>query len=110
MISREAIGAQQHGGGEIWHRRSVGAHIGALIVEKLAVDGEEPAGFVDRGADVVMLLARVISRDQVLAAILDPFHRTLKPQRGEAGEYVLRIEFAAHAEAAAGVALMQMHG
>ena len=57
-----------------------------------------------------MLLARMIGGDQMLAAVLDPFHRAIEPQRAETDEHVLGIKLAAHAEAAAGVAFMQMHG
>ena len=39
-IGRNAIRPRQHRGGEIGHRRRVGAHIGALIVKNLVVDGE----------------------------------------------------------------------
>ena len=88
----------------------MGAHISALVVKEFAVDGEEPAGSVDRGAHAVMLLARVIGGDQMLAAVLDPFHRAIEPQRAKTGEHVLGIEFAAYAEAAAGMTLVQMHG
>ena len=64
---------------------------------------------VDGGAHAKMLLARLIGRHQVLAAILDPFHRAAQPQRRDADQNVLRIDFAAHAEAAADMAFVQMH-
>ena len=60
--------------GEIGHRRRMSAHIGALVVEELVLDGEAALG-VDRPADLVALLARMVGRDQVLAPVLDPFHR-----------------------------------
>ena len=108
-IGRHAIRARQHGGGEIGHRGRVGAHVAALVVEEFVVDGENVALRVDRGADLVVLLARVIGGDQVLAPVLDPFHRPVEPQRGEADQHVLGIKLAANAEAAADMALEQMH-
>ena len=108
-IGRHAIGAGQHGGGEIGHGRGVGAHIGALVVKELAVDGEQAAVGIDRGANAVVLLARMIGGDQMLAPVLDPFHRPAEPQRAEADQHVLGIKLAAHAEAAADVAFVEMH-
>jgi len=84
----------------------VRAHIRALIVKKLAVDGEQAAGLIDCGADTILLFAGMIGGDQMFAPILDPFHWTAQPQCAETGEHVLRIELAAHAEATAGMAFM----
>ena len=42
---------------------------------------------------------------QVLAAVLDPFHRAAELARRERDQEILRIELAAHAEAAADVVL-----
>ena len=87
----------------------MGAHIGALIVKEFAVDGEQAALRIDCGAYVKMLLPRVIGGEQMLAPVFDPLHRPSQPQRGEADENVLGVEFAAYAEAAADVAFVQMH-
>ncbi len=46
----------------------------------------------------------------MLAPVLDPFHRAIEPQRGDADEHVLRIKFAADAEAAADMAFVEMDG
>ena len=78
-------------------------------MEEFVVDGENAALGIDRGADLVTLLARMIGRDQVLAPVLDPFHRPPKPQRGEADQHVLGIKLATNAEPAAHMALEQMH-
>ena len=51
----------------------VRAHISALIVQEFAVDREQLAIAIDRGADTIVLLAGMIGRDQMLATILDPF-------------------------------------
>ena len=64
-------------------RRAVGAHVGALVVEELVVDCEDAALGIDRGAHAMVLLARMIGGDQVLAPVLDPFHRAAEPQRRE---------------------------
>ena len=52
------------------------AHVSALIVKEFGVDGEDFSLCVDRSLDGVMLLARVIAGDEVLAAIRDPFYGT----------------------------------
>ena len=55
------------------------------------------------------LLARMIGGDQMLAPVLDPFHRAAEPHGGDADQHVLGIELAADAEAAADVRLVHMH-
>ena len=52
-------------------------------------------------SDVVILLPRVVGRHQVLAAVLDPLHRTAQAHRRPRHHEVLGIELAAYAEAAA---------
>ena len=74
-VGRHAIGPGQHGGGKIGHGRRVRAHIGAVVVEKFVVDAEDVPLRIDGGAHPMMLLARMIGGDQVLAAVLDPFDR-----------------------------------
>ena len=108
-IRRDAIGPRQHGSGEIGHRHRVGAHIGALIVKDLVVDRENAPVAIDRGAHAMLLLARMIGGDQMLAAILDPFDRPLQAQRGDADQHVLRIDLAANAEAAADMPFKKVH-
>ena len=109
-ISRHVIGPRQHAGGEVDDAGAVGAHIGALVVEEIIVDGEDVPVLVDRGAQLVALLARMIGGDEMLVAVLDPFDRPREPQRREADQHVFRIELAAHAEAAADMAFEQMDG
>ncbi len=65
---------------------------------------------IDRDAGVVMLFARVIGRHQMLAPVLDPFDRPAEPHRREADEKILRVELAADAEAAAGIAFLEHDG
>ncbi len=87
----------------------MGAHVAALIVEEFVVDREEAAIAVDGGAQLVTLLARMIGRDQMLAPVLDPFHRPAEPQRGETNQHVLGIKLAANTEPSAHVAFEEMH-
>ena len=77
-VGRHAIRPGQYAGRHVHDARRVGAHIGALVVEIAVVDGEDDAVLVDRGADPVQLLARVIGGDQMLAPVLDPFHRPVE--------------------------------
>src|SRR5205085_262178 len=83
---------------EIGNRRGVRADIATLVVEELIFDGEQAALVIDGGPRLVTLLARMIGRDQMLATILDPFHRTAEPQRGERNQHVLGIKLAANAD------------
>src|SRR6185437_155970 len=109
-IGRHAIGAGQHRGGEIRHGGGVRAHVSAIVVEKFVIDCKNFAIFVDGGTDFVVLLARMIGRDQMFAPVLDPFYRTSECQRGRAHQNIFRIDFAAHAETAADVTLEQLNG
>ena len=104
-IGRNAIGPRQHRGGEIGDGRRVRAHIAALIVENFVVDREDAALAIDRGAHVMLLLARMVGGDEMFAAVLDPFDRAAQAQRSGAHQHVFRIKFAANAEAAADMAL-----
>ena len=58
---------------------------------------------------LVALLARMVGGHQMLAPVLDPFHRAPEAQRRDADQHVLGIELAAHAEAAADMAFVEMH-
>ncbi len=109
-IGRDVIRAGQHARGEIRHGGGVGAHIAALVVEELVFDPEDAPFGIDRGAQLVALLARVVGRDQMLAPILDPLDRAVEPQRRDADQHVLGVELAPDAEAAADVSLIEMHG
>ena len=63
---------------------------------------------VDRDAGEVALLARMVGAHQMLAPVLDPFHRPAQPQRREQHQHVLGIDLAADAEAAADMAFMHV--
>ena len=86
----------------------MGADIGALIGPELVVDAEDEALRIDRGADLVDLIARMVGREKVLAPVLDPLDRAPEAQRREARQDILGVELAANAEAAADVALVEM--
>jgi hypothetical protein len=107
-IGRHPIRPRQDPGRHVNDARRVRAHIGALIVEIAIVDGENDAIGVERGADLVYLLARMIGGDQVFAAILEPFHRAMESLGGDADQDIFRVKLAAHAEAAADMRFMDM--
>jgi len=54
-IGGDAIRAGQHRGGQVGHGGRVGAHIGALVVEELVIDGEHLAIRIDGGAHPMAL-------------------------------------------------------
>ena len=85
------------------------AHIGALVEEELVLHAEDLSVLVDRGADAVPLLARVVGGDQMLAPVLDPFYRPAEFERRGTNKNILGIDLAAHAEAAADMALVKLH-
>ena len=78
-------------------------------MEELIVDAENAAVFVDRRFDLVALLARMVGGDQVFAPVFNPFDRLLEVQRRGADQHVFRVHFAADAETAADVALMELN-
>ena len=108
-ISRDAIGTGQHGRRKIGDGCRVRAHVGAVVVKEFIVDAENAAVPVDRGPDLVALLARMIGGDQMLAPVLDPFNGSFEFQGGRANKHILGIHFAAYAEAAADMALVRVH-
>ncbi len=77
-IGGNLVGPGQHAGGQVGDRRGVGADIGALVDPELVVEPEHEAGRVDRGADAMELVARMVGGQQMLLAVLDPFDRPLQ--------------------------------
>ncbi len=106
-IGRDPIGAGQHADRHLGDARAMRADIGALVEEELVLQGQDTPLGIDRDAGVMVLLARVVGRHQMLAPILDPFDRAAQPQRGEAHQKILGVKLAADAETAAGIALLQ---
>ena len=84
-------------------RHAVGADVGADVDR--AVPAQAADGAVALAGDLQFAfgVARVVRRDQMLAAVLDPFHRAVELLRRERNQEILGIELAAHAEAAADV-------
>ena len=90
------------------HARGVRAQIGTLIMEITVVDGEYAPVTVHCRAYVMNLLARMIGGDEMLAPILDPFHRPAKTHGCDADENVFRIKLAPDAEAPAHMGFVHM--
>ena len=63
-VGADLVGTGEHAHGPPDDARAVGAHIGALVVEELVVDAEQPSVLVHRRAHLVALLARMIGRGQ----------------------------------------------
>src|SRR5260221_5761063 len=109
-ISRHAIRPWQHCGGEIRHSRGVRAHISAVVVKEFVFDSKDVALRIDRSADAMILLARMIGGDQMFAAVLYPFDWTFEFQRCGTYQNVFGINLAANAEPAAHVAFVEVDG
>ena len=106
----DSIGAGQELRGLRRHHAAVGADIGAHVAVDVAAQAEDVAVARAGDLDVAIDLARVIGRHQVLAAVLDPFHRAADVAGRERDQEILGIELAAHAEAAADVGLDHVDG
>ena len=85
--------------------RAVGAHVGAHVGVDVAAQADDRAVALAGDLEVASVLAGVVHRHQILAAVLDPLHRALDVARRERDEEILRIELAARAVAAADVVL-----
>ena len=77
--------------------------VGAVLVYQAAAQAEDFRLGVDRDLEVPELVALLLGRDEVFAAVLDPLHRLAEPHRARGDERVFRIERALGAEAAAHV-------
>ena len=84
-------------------------HVRALVDPGGAAKREQAAVGGRGDLELVHLPARVVRRDEVLGAVLDPLHGAAEAERGERDEHVLGVELAAHAEAAADVDLDEPH-
>src|SRR5215831_13624903 len=82
--------------------------IAPLVMQKVVIDAEQTALGVNRRTNAMPLLARVIGRHQVLAAIFQPLDRSSEAHRRDKNEYILRIDLSAHAEAAADMSFVKM--
>ncbi len=89
---------------------AVGAQIGADVGIGVPAQRQDGAVAVAGDFEIAFDVARVVGCEQMLAAVLDPFHRPADKARRERNQEILRIEFAAHAEAAADVVLDHADG
>ena len=53
------------------------------VLDELGVEGEDAPVGVDGGADRHPVVAGVLAGDEVLAAVLDPLHRTVHEAAGD---------------------------
>ena len=104
-LVRNAIGPGEHLRDVARGGRTVGADVGALIGDRAAAQRQDRAVAVASDLQLAFGVARVVGGSEMLAAVLDPLHRTAGEARRERDQEVLRIEFAARAEAAADVVL-----
>jgi hypothetical protein len=70
---------------------------------------EYPRVAVDRKLEVPELVALLMRAEKILAAVLDPFHRTADEARACGNAGVFRIDRALRAEAAADVGRDDVH-
>src|SRR5262249_12880230 len=85
--------------------RTVGADVGALVGGGAAAQRSNRAVPLAGDLELAFGVAGMIGGGEMLAAILDPLHRTAGQARRERDQEILRIELAARAEAAADVVL-----
>src|SRR5690348_18107690 len=69
-VVRQPVRSRKHAARRVHDSCAMRADVGALVVEELVIDPEQASVPVDRGADPMMLLARVVGSHQMLAAIL----------------------------------------
>src|SRR5581483_11435396 len=74
-VGGNAVRPGQHGGGEIGYGCRVRTHIATLVVKTFVIYGEDDAFAIDRRPHPVLLLPRMIGRNEMLAAVLDPLDR-----------------------------------
>ena len=78
----------------------MGADVRAEVRREPVDERHDPIVGVEPDLDVVVLLPRVVGGHEMLAAVLDPLHGPPEPHRRPGDDEVLRVELAAHAEAA----------
>ena len=104
----QSIWARKNAAGGIGNSRTVRPDIRSLVMEEVIVDGKQAAFRIDRGANSVPLLARMICGDHVFAPVLQPFYRASKPHRRHQDEDVFRIDLAADTETTADMPFVKM--
>jgi hypothetical protein len=89
--------------------RADGPHVRTLVDADGAAQAENGAVAAAGYLDVAIHLARMTHRHQVFAPVLDPLHRPAGKPRRKRNQEILGKEFAPRAEAAADVALHNIH-
>src|SRR5581483_8688223 len=108
-IRWHTVRPRQHASGPLCDSRPVRADVRALIVKKRIIDCKYSTVRVNRRADAMMLLARMIACDEILSAIFDPLYGSGKPKRGQTNQHIFRIDFATDTETATNMTLIQMY-
>ena len=105
---RHTVRACHVGGSQRGHDDAVGAHVGPDV----AIDDDAQAenGAIALGSDLQTadVLAGMISRQQVLAPVLDPFHRAPELDGGKGDDEVFGVELATDAEPTAHIGLVEV--
>lgn len=112
-VGRNAVRTGEHAERQVRHQHAVGSDVRAGVVPHLVGDREQPVVPVERRRDRVDLVPRMVRRDQVLRAILDPLHGPTRPRGEPRHQEVLRVELAADAEPPTRVGRVQpdlLHG
>ena len=105
MDVRDAVGAGEELRDVARRDGGARAQVRASVDPRAAAQGKDRPILLAGNLDLAIGLARVIRAEQVLASVLDPFHRPVELARRERNQVVLGIELAAHAEAAADIGL-----
>ena len=108
LVGRDPVRPGQHSGGGRRHQAAVGADVRAHVAVDEGAHAQQRAVPARGDLQLAAHLPRVIGRHQVLAPILDPFHRPPQLHGGVGDQEVLRVELAADAEPAADVGLDEM--
>ncbi len=97
---RYHIGSGKGGRGDIGRDDSPW-QVGAVVVDHFPAQSSDfPVG-IDGDGDLPILVALLGRGQEMLAPVLDPFHRTAEPQRGDRDDDLLGIERRLGTEAAA---------
>ena len=100
-VVRDPVGPGHQGRRQLGDDDPVGADVGAEVHREPVDEGHDPIVGVESDLDLVVLLPRVVGGHEVLAAILDPLHGPAESHGRPRDHEILRVELAAHAEAAA---------
>ena len=108
LIGGDDISERQRRRGSLRHRQSARG-IGAVIVQQRAAHTENLAVGVERDLGVPVLIALLRRRDEMLAAVLDPFDRLVERDRGDRDRGLFGIEDELRPKAAADIGRGDAH-